>query len=180
MLRLHGSIGIGHVRYPTAGCSSRDEAQPFYVNSPYGICLGHNGNLTNAEDLAGTVVRGDRRHLNTSSDTEVLLNVFAHELAQRGNDEPTAAAVFDAVSALHGRVRGGYAVVAMIRQSKSPAEAKDRLMEAFALSPIQAQAIPAILDRRDVLLDLGRRAVGQEILLVDRAPKGEAVPKAGL
>ena len=78
MVKLTGKMGIGHVRYPTAGCSSRDEAQPFYVNSPYGICLGHNGNLTNAEELAGTVVRGDRRHLNTSSDTEVLLNVFAH------------------------------------------------------------------------------------------------------
>ena len=114
MVKLTGKMGIGHVRYPTAGCSSRDEAQPFYVNSPYGICLGHNGNLTNAEELAGTVVRGDRRHLNTSSDTEVLLNVFAHELAQRGNDEPTASAIFDAVAALHGRVRGGYAVVAMI------------------------------------------------------------------
>lgn len=114
MVKLTGKMGIGHVRYPTAGCSSRDEAQPFYVNSPYGICLGHNGNLTNAEELTKTVVRADRRHLNTTSDTEVLLNVFAHELAQLGNDVADAPSIFDAVQALHRRVRGGYAVVAMI------------------------------------------------------------------
>ncbi|KPK59601.1 MAG: amidophosphoribosyltransferase [Gammaproteobacteria bacterium SG8_31] len=114
MVKLTGNMGIGHVRYPTAGCSSRDEAQPFYVNSPYGICLGHNGNLTNAEELTKTVVRADRRHLNTTSDTEVLLNVFAHELAQLGNDVADAPSIFDAVQALHRRVRGGYAVVAMI------------------------------------------------------------------
>jgi amidophosphoribosyltransferase len=114
MLKLTGKIGIGHVRYPTAGCSSRDEAQPFYVNSPFGICLGHNGNLTNAEELARTVVRADRRHLNTASDSEVLLNVFAHELGRSCKERADAESIFAAVEALHSRCRGGYAVVAMI------------------------------------------------------------------
>src|SRR5690554_7172924 len=76
MRRLSGNLGIGHVRYPTAGSSSSAEAQPFYVNSPYGITLAHNGNLTNADDLAGDLFRTDLRHINTNSDSEVLLNVF--------------------------------------------------------------------------------------------------------
>jgi amidophosphoribosyltransferase len=114
MLKLTGKMGIGHVRYPTAGGVSRDEAQPFYVNSPYGICLAHNGNLTNAEELAGLVKKEDRRHLNTNSDSEVLLNVLAHELSSRCADRVNADAVFDAVAALHRRCSGGYAVVALI------------------------------------------------------------------
>ena len=77
MLKLRGNIGIGHVRYPTAGTDSAQDAQPFYVNSPYGLCLGHNGNLTNARELTEVLVREDRRHLNTGSDSEVLLNVLA-------------------------------------------------------------------------------------------------------
>ncbi|UCC15770.1 MAG: amidophosphoribosyltransferase [Gammaproteobacteria bacterium] len=117
MLKLTGKMGIGHVRYPTAGCSSKDESQPFYVNSPYGICLGHNGNLTNTAELADLVVRKDRRHLNTTSDSEVLLNVFAHELAVRCNDTAEEEAIFDAVAALHRRCRGGYAVIALILQA---------------------------------------------------------------
>ena len=78
MTRLRGNVGIGHVRDPTAGCSSAAEAQPFYVNSPYGICLGHNGNLTNTAELQEMLASQDKRHLNTGSDTEALLNVFAH------------------------------------------------------------------------------------------------------
>jgi amidophosphoribosyltransferase len=114
MLRLSGNVGIGHVRYPTAGGSKSAEAQPFYVNSPYGICLAHNGNLTNHDELADLLTREDRRHLSTDSDSEVLLNVFAHELQIRANGHPTADQVFDAVEALHKRCSGGYAIVALI------------------------------------------------------------------
>ncbi len=114
MLRLSGNVGIGHVRYPTAGGSKSAEAQPFYVNSPYGICLAHNGNLTNHDELSDLLSREDRRHLSTDSDSEVLLNVFAHELQIRANGHPTADQVFDAVEALHRRCSGGYAVVALI------------------------------------------------------------------
>ncbi|NND53626.1 MAG: amidophosphoribosyltransferase [Gammaproteobacteria bacterium] len=114
MLRLSGTMGIGHVRYPTAGMSSSAEAQPFYVNSPYGICLGHNGNLTNTSELQQLLRRNDKRHLNTGSDTEALLNVFAHELQQNQSSELTPDAVFAAVAGVHKRCRGGYAVIAMI------------------------------------------------------------------
>jgi amidophosphoribosyltransferase len=115
MLRLQGNMGIGHVRYPTAGCASSAEAQPFYVNSPYGITLAHNGNLTNASELQKSVFEADLRHNNTTSDSEVLLNAFAHELQKHTHStRMTADAVFDAVTAVHGRCRGAYAVVAMI------------------------------------------------------------------
>ncbi len=114
MVELRGNVGIGHVRYPTAGCDSASEAQPFYVNAPYGICLAHNGNLTNAVELAEVLTREDRRHLNTTSDSEVLLNVLASELQRIGTLRVTAGDVFAALSALYRRCRGGYAVVAMI------------------------------------------------------------------
>jgi len=114
MLRLMGHMGIGHVRYPTAGRSSVAEAQPFYVNSPYGICLGHNGNLTNTEELQALLTTQDRRHLNTGSDTEALLNVLAHELQNLNAPALTPAAVFAAVEGVHRRCRGGYAVTSMI------------------------------------------------------------------
>ncbi len=114
MLELRGNVGIGHVRYPTAGCDSASEAQPFYVNAPYGICLGHNGNLTNSAELAEILIREDRRHLNTTSDSEVLLNVFASELQRVGTPRITPADVFAALAAVYRRCRGGYAVVAMI------------------------------------------------------------------
>ncbi len=114
MLELVGNMGIGHVRYPTAGCASMAEAQPFYVNSPYGICLAHNGNLTNAEALQQELFRDDLRHVNTDSDSEVLLNVFAHELQRLGKLKVDAADVFHAVSQVHRRCQGAYAAVAMI------------------------------------------------------------------
>ena len=115
MTRLSGNVGVGHVRYPTAGGSEAAEAQPFYVNSPYGICLAHNGNLTNSNELAELLNREDRRHLNTGSDSEVLLNVFAHELQNRAKgSRPTADQIFGAIDAVHRRCKGGYAVVAMI------------------------------------------------------------------
>ena len=116
MLRLEGNIGIGHVRYPTAGSSSSSaEAQPFYVNSPYGIVLAHNGNLTNSDELQKELFETDLRHINTSSDSEVLLNVFAHELQNSiGSTQLSADNIFNAVSSLHQRCKGGYAVIAMI------------------------------------------------------------------
>lgn len=116
MLNLKGNIGLGHVRYPTAGCFSSSEAQPFYVNSPYGIALAHNGNLTNSASLKHELFLQDRRHLNTNSDSEVLLNVFAHELQKTVNSklDVTPGNIFDAVANVHKRCKGAYAVVAMI------------------------------------------------------------------
>ncbi len=114
MLKLKGSMGIAHVRYPTAGCTSAEEAQPFYVNSPFGLTLAHNGNLTNTEELKIQVFVDDQRHINTDSDSEVLLNVFAHELQQAGKLTLTVEDVFKAVSVVHKRCRGAYAVVIMI------------------------------------------------------------------
>ncbi|MBI3901409.1 MAG: amidophosphoribosyltransferase [Nitrosomonadales bacterium] len=116
MRSLMGNAGIAHVRYPTAGSAvDHNEAQPFYVNSPFGIVLGHNGNLTNTEQLQQELFLEDRRHVNTNSDSEVLLNVLAHELQDNTNkyrlDTKT---IFSAVSGVHRRCRGAYAVVAMI------------------------------------------------------------------
>lgn len=114
MKELVGSIGIGHVRYPVEGSASTAEAQPFYVNSPYGITLAQNGNLTNVRQLAKEIFESDLRHINTNSDAEVLLNVFAHELSQGGCLRPQPDDVFSAVSRVHERCRGAYAVVSMI------------------------------------------------------------------
>ena len=116
MRALFGNIGIGHCRYPTAGSAkSFAEAQPFYVNSPFGIVLGHNGNLINSELLRQDLYRQDLRHVNTNSDSEVLLNVLAHELQESaGGHRLDPMAIFSAVAGVHRRCRGAYAVVAMI------------------------------------------------------------------
>src|SRR5881394_1968303 len=114
MLKLRGNVGLGHVRYPTAGSAAVSEAQPFYVNSPYGICLAHNGNLVNSEELKRLVTQQDHRHLNTDSDSETLLNVFAHELGRPVGNGLRPEQILDAVEALYKRCSGGYAVVAMI------------------------------------------------------------------
>lgn len=114
MLRLKGKIGIGHIRYPTAGCSTSAESQPFYVNSPFGIALAHNGNLTNTKVLKEQLFLTDRRHLNTDSDSEVLLNILAHELQQSSKLKPQPEDIFKAVQQVHKRCKGAYAVVAMI------------------------------------------------------------------
>jgi amidophosphoribosyltransferase len=114
MRRLTGKMGIGHVRYPTAGSSSPALAQPFYVNSPYGLCLAHNGNLTNSAQLAEELYSEDLRHINTDSDSEVLLNIFAHELQQVGTMAPSPEDVFAAVEGVHRRCRGGYAALVLI------------------------------------------------------------------
>lgn len=114
MLRLQGNVGIGHVRYPTAGTSSSSEAQPFYANSPYGISLAHNGNLTNADELKVWLNSEARRHVNTTSDSELLLNILGHELQQTTQVVLTPDDVFTAIANVHKRVRGAYATVALI------------------------------------------------------------------
>lgn len=114
MRALLGNYGIGHVRYPTAGSSSSAEAQPFYVNSPYGITLAHNGNLTNAAEIHEDLFSTDLRHMNTDSDSEVLLNVFAHELQKRATLHPQPDDIFHTVQRVHERCKGAYGVVAMI------------------------------------------------------------------
>ena len=112
MQRLQGRVGIAHCRYPTAGSAGSDEAQPFYVNSPYGIALAHNGNLVNTEALRREVFEQDRRNVNTESDSEVLLNVFAHELDTQKALSPDAA--FRAIEGVNRRAKGGYAVITLV------------------------------------------------------------------
>ena len=114
MQRLTGNIGVGHVRYPTAGSSSPALAQPFYVNSPYGIAFAHNGNLTNAESLAKEIFEQDLRHINTNSDSEILLNILASELAEGQKHRINEGDIFKAVTKLHKRVKGAYAAIGMI------------------------------------------------------------------
>ncbi|RZO28299.1 MAG: amidophosphoribosyltransferase [SAR86 cluster bacterium] len=114
MEKLIGNYGIGHVRYPTAGGNGKEFAQPMYVNSPYGISLAHNGNLTNAKQLSNELFHAEMRHLKTDSDSEVLLNIFAHELGKQREIYPTAEHIFKAVSKTHIRCDGAYAVLALI------------------------------------------------------------------
>src|SRR4029079_1377425 len=116
MRALPGGVGLGQVRYPTAGNAySEEEAQPFYVNAPYGIVLVHNGNLVNAAALKQELFDIDRRHINTGSDTEVLINVLAHELERAARDrELSPEEIFAAVAAVHRRVRGSYAGIAAL------------------------------------------------------------------
>ena len=114
MEKLIGDMGIGHVRYPTAGSSSEAEAQPFYVNSPYGIAFAHNGNLTNAESLASELFEQDLRHINTNSDSEILLNILASEIAEEQKHRINENDIFNAVTKLHKRVKGAYAAIGMI------------------------------------------------------------------
>ncbi len=114
MLKLKGNMGIAHVRYPTAGCTSSSEAQPFYVNSPFGLTLAHNGNLTNTALLKQQLFVEDQRHINTDSDSEVLLNIFAHELQSSGKLNLTPDDIFQAVTGVHKRCRGAYSVTIMI------------------------------------------------------------------
>ena len=114
MDKLVGNYGIGHVRYPTAGGDGKEFAQPMYVNSPYGISLAHNGNLTNSESLANELFHAEMRHLNTDSDSEVLLNIFAHELGKQREIYPEAKHIFKAVAKTHRRCDGAYAVIALI------------------------------------------------------------------
>ena len=111
---LTGKIGIAHVRYPTAGGASRELAQPMYVNSPYGISIVHNGNLVNTDSLCAELAETDRRHLNTNSDSEVILNIFAHELQQIGGVQPSKEEIFEAVARMQSRLSGAYSIIIMI------------------------------------------------------------------
>ena len=114
MIHLNGSLGLGHTRYPTAGSYNYEEAQPFYVNSPYGLVLVHNGNLVNTKELKTKLFQKDLRHINTNSDSEVLLNIFAHALQKKQKIELTKNDIFQAVDEVHKRVEGAYSVIIMI------------------------------------------------------------------
>lgn len=170
MAKLRGHMGVAHVRYPTAGTSTSAEAQPFYTNTPFGISLSHNGNLTNAEELKQELFLEDRRHLNTESDSEVLLNVFAHELLQRGVLRLTPDDIFAAVSGVHLRCRGAYACVAMVTGFGVVG-----FRDPFGIRPIvygkreSAKGVDYMIASESVALD----ALGYE-MIADIAP-GEAV-----
>ncbi len=170
MSELTGRIGIGHIRYPTAGSSSSAEAQPFYVNSPYGVSLAHNGNLTNADKLRDELYQQDRRHLNTNSDSEVLLNIFAQELLRAGALNVTPEQVFSAVSNVHKRVEGAYAAIAMITNIGIVG-----FRDPFGIRPMvygkreTAEGVEWMVASESVALDL----LGFE--LVDDVAPGEAI-----
>ncbi|MBU4263307.1 MAG: amidophosphoribosyltransferase [Proteobacteria bacterium] len=170
MLHLLGCMGIGHVRYPTAGSASQAEAQPFFVNSPYGIALAHNGNLINDDALRTNLFHEDLRHINTDSDSEVLLNVFANELQKRGNLIVTDQDVFAAVAGVHRRCLGAYAAVAMIAGCGIVA-----FRDAWGIRPLvyglreTAQGVDYMVASESVALD------GQGFTLIDDVKPGEAV-----
>lgn len=170
MKRLTGNIGIGHCRYPTAGSSSSAEAQPFYVNSPYGIAFAHNGNLTNAHELAEEVSQKAKRHINTTSDSEILLNIFAHELGNCRDLNITPDEVFTAVTRVHQQIRGAYAVVAVIIGNGMVAFRDPHGIRPLALGQRQSEfGIEYMVASESVALD----AVGFEF--VRDVEPGEAV-----
>jgi len=114
ILNLKGNIGVGHTRYPTAGSYNYEEAQPFYVNSPYGIVLVHNGNIVNANQLRDEISKEDLRHLKTNSDSEVILNIFAHALQKHNHLELSKEHIFKAIDEVHRRVKGAYSVIILL------------------------------------------------------------------
>lgn len=170
ILRLKGNMGIGHVRYPTAGSNSSDESQPFYVNSPYGISLAHNGNLTNVADLSKDLFERDLRHLNTTSDSEVLLNVLADELMKEKSLKLTAEQVFSSAARLMKRVKGSYATVSLIADQGILA-----MRDPFGIKPLIVGERDAKFKKEYIITseDVAIKTLGFKVLR-DIAP-GEAV-----
>ncbi len=170
MQRLVGNMGVGHVRYPTAGSSSGSEAQPFYVNSPFGIVLAHNGNLTNASELQDALFHEDFRHINTNSDSEILLNVFAHELQRVCHLRITKEEIFKAVEGVHNRCRGGYAVVTMIAGVGLVA-----FRDPFAIRPLVFGERISPFGREIMVASESVALTSQGFSIVDDVGPGEAV-----
>ncbi|MCE2917840.1 MAG: amidophosphoribosyltransferase [Rubrivivax sp.] len=175
MRSLPGPVGLGQVRYPTAGNAySEEEAQPFYVNAPFGIVLVHNGNLTNASALQDELFQIDRRHINTSSDTEVLINILAHEIELAARELPlTPATLFKAVGAVHRRLKGSYAVIALIAGHGLLA-----FRDPFGIRPLvigegEVPGQPGVMERMVASESVALEGTGHR-LLRDVAP-GEAV-----
>lgn len=168
MQQLKGKMGIGHVRYPTAGTSSKAEAQPFYVNSPFGIMLVHNGNLTNTSQLQQELFYRCFRHLNTLSDSEVILNVFANELEQ--TNPLTHDNIFKAVQGVHQRCRGGYAIVAMIANVGLVA-----FRDPFGIRPLIMGQRQTALGREIMVASESVALTSQGFTILDDVGPGEAV-----
>jgi amidophosphoribosyltransferase len=170
MIRLRGNMGIGHVRYPTAGTQSAAESQPFYVNSPYGLSLVHNGNLINAKELTHDLVTNDLRHLNTRSDSEVLLNVFAHELQRTGGIKLQPNDLFSALKVDYSRVQGAYSAIIMIHGYGILA-----FRDPYGIRPLvygrrkMAHGVDYMMASESIALD----ALGYE--LIDDVGPGEAI-----
>jgi amidophosphoribosyltransferase len=176
MMRLRGNMGLGHVRYPTAGSKSASESQPFYVNSPYGLSLVHNGNLTNTLELADDLEKTDLRHLNTGSDSEVLLNVFAHELQKHQSLPLTAEAIFKTIKAVYRRVRGAYSVIVMINNFGMVAFRDPHGIRPLAIGQrVHASGADIMLASESIALD----ALGFEHLLDIQAGEGVIIDAKG-